>query len=150
MNAILNKEAVILNMNIETKDDCFKFISEKAESLRLISDSESLYQSLWRRENEISTGFTDGIAIPHAKDACVLKPAILFIKNNRGIDWKSLDGQLIRIVISIIVPANSECNLHLILLSKLAKKLMDEDFRAQLTSENNQDAIYQELCASLE
>lgn len=150
MNTILNKEAVFLNTSIQTKDDCFKFISEKAKALQLVSDSDSLYQSLWKRENEISTGFTDGIAIPHAQDVCVLKPAILFIKNNCGIDWKSLDDKLIHIVISIIVPANSECNLHLILLSKLAKKLMDEDFRAHLTSENNQDAIYQELCASLE
>lgn len=150
MSEILLKSAVILNTTLKTKDECFHYISEKAEKLKLITNKQSLYESLWKRENEISTGFTDGIAIPHAKDACVLSPSILFIKNNNGIDWGSLDNQLIRIVISIIVPSNSECNLHLKLLSKLAKKLMDEEFRALLTSETDQDVIYQELCAILE
>lgn len=145
MNEILTKDSIILNANITSKDECFNFLVKKAIDLNIATDHDELYKSFWIREKEMSTGFTDGIAIPHAKSSCILRPAIIFIKNNTGIQWESLDGKLVNIIISIIVPQNSENDLHLRLLSKLAKKLMDENFRAQISFSNSVNDIYKEL-----
>ena len=79
------------------------------------------------REQESTTGFGNGIAIPHAKSNNVKTAAILFGRSTTDIEWQSLDGKPVNTFISLLVPAN-EGDVHLKLLAQLSRKLVHQDF----------------------
>ncbi len=145
MNKIIEENHIFLSEKLNTKLECLNFLSIQSEKLSISNNSDEVLKALLEREKEISTGFTDGIAIPHTQSSTILKPALIFIKNREGIEWQTLDGKLVHLIIAIFVPKDSEENLHLKLLSSLARKLMDKDFRNRLLNTQNKKVILELL-----
>lgn len=73
-----------------------------------------------------------GIAIPHGKSETVVKPSLAFAKVTSGVDWDSLDGESAKLVFMIAVPQDSYGDIHLKILQRLSRKLMNDGFRQQL------------------
>ena len=51
--------------------------------------------------------------------------------------WSSLPGQPVRLMILLAIRAAQGGTTHMQVLAKLARKIMDEDFRAQITTETD-------------
>lgn len=73
----------------------------------------------------------DGYAIPHAKTEAILNPFVCVLKLQKGIDWQSMDGKPTKYVIDLFVPDNQASTTHLQLLSKIARLLMKNEFKAK-------------------
>lgn len=86
-----------------------------------------------------------GIAIPHGKSAYVLKPTVTFARSQSGVDWHSLDGKPAHMIFMIAVPENSQGDMHLKILQRLSRKLMDDDFRQALMEAPDKTAVHQLL-----
>lgn len=86
-----------------------------------------ILESVLQRENEASTGVGRGIAIPHGlvKRGPVIWGAIGLSRT--GIDFDSIDGEPVRLIILIVTPQNHKDDMHLAVLSQLAKILEDEN-----------------------
>lgn len=69
-----------------------------------------------------------GVAIPHCKSDAVNDAAFALIKLKNPIEWGSLDGEPVKFVIQLAAPDSAD-NVHLRMLSQLARDLMDDDFR---------------------
>ena len=93
--------------------------------------AKKVIKDLYRREEETSTGIEDGFGIPHAKSKAVLQPTICFAHTGKITDYVGLDGRNIEWVFAILVPQKT-AYIHLEILSKLSRKLMNESFRTQL------------------
>ena len=120
--------------NLETKDACLNFISEVIE--REFETSQiTVRDGLLARENQVSTGLVDEIAIPHTM-ANVSEPVIVYLQNTNKIsDWETMDGTEVKHIISIIAPeGQSE---HLKILSQISRKLMNEDVVEKLKTSNS-------------
>ncbi len=113
------------------KEELFTIIANKFKENSVITDVNVFVQALIARENEVSTGFVDGFAIPHGKSEVVNEPGILFLKLNSGIDWQSIDGELITSVFALAIPMSGASE-HLKALTLISRKLVDEEFRAKL------------------
>lgn len=63
-----------IHLGIETKskNDLLKIIGTKLHEKGITSDAKKLSKALLKRENQGTTGFGNGIAIPHTQDKCVL------------------------------------------------------------------------------
>ncbi len=77
-------------------------------------DRTKLLQAVLERENLMSTGLGNGIALPHPRNPPVEKPenqsiSIGFPK--AAVDWKALDGKPVHTVI-LIVSASPKLHLH--------------------------------------
>ncbi len=81
---------------------------------------EDLVNSVKQRENEISTGIGNGIAIPHAviEGGPNIRGVIATVKD--GIDFEALDNKPVNIIILIATP-KSQYKLHLQALATIAK-----------------------------
>ncbi|KRK92618.1 hypothetical protein FC08_GL000658 [Latilactobacillus curvatus JCM 1096 = DSM 20019] len=88
--------------------------------------------SVLEREVHSTTGVGNGIAIPHGKSACVNRPAIVFAKMAKSVEWQSLDDKPVDIVVMLAIPDSEKGATHLSLLSEIAVKLMDEDLVEKL------------------
>ena len=148
---VMKPDHVLLDCNLATRDEALRELAATATKLGIASDSEALTQAFLAREAEGTTGMTDGFAIPHAKSAAVRTPAVMVLKNATGIDaWETLDGQPVTCAIALLVPEQEAGTAHLEILSKVAKALMDEEFRAQLKAAGEAEAIAQLVSARLE
>ena len=96
-----------------------------------IDDVEAYQKGVFKREEESTTGIGEGIAIPHCKSEVVNKPALAAMVIPEGVDYAALDGEPVHLLFLIAAP-NSEDNVHLDVLARLAEMLMDDDFRAKL------------------
>ena len=96
-----------------------------------ITDEDAYRAQVYAREEESTTGIGEGIAIPHGKCDAVNKPGLVAMVIPNGVDFDSLDGELVTLLFLIAAP-NTKDNVHLDVLSKLSMMLMDEEFTKSL------------------
>ena len=95
-----------------------------------ISDVESFKTDVFKTLEEIGeTGIGNMIAIPHGKSESVKKSAISICKLDREIEWETLDGKGVKVIILFGVQDDVEAAKdHLRLLAQVARrKLAKED-----------------------
>ena len=97
----------------------------------IINDAAVYKEGIMKRESQTSTGLGDGIAMPHAKNKAVVKPAVVFAKSAAGVDYASLDGQPANLFFMIAAPEGAN-NVHLEVLASLSRLLINPDFTASL------------------
>lgn len=139
---IINKQLIEFDEAVKTKEDALKEIARIVYKAGRVTNRESFLQGLLNREKEFTTGFGDGIAIPHAKIEEVNKATICILKLQKPINWESMDGKPVQLVIAMGVPAHEEGKLHLKLLATLSEQLMEEDFKEALLSAKTKDDVY--------
>lgn len=113
-------------------------------------DQGDLFQAFLEREAMDSTGFGDGIAIPHAKIPGLKHPMIAVAHFNRGIDWDAIDEQPVEIAIGLIMPKGDTQNLHVDVLSAFARKLVHEDFTQGLKHAADAQTLYHLIIHEME
>ena len=91
-------------------------------------DAHDIFESLVAREKLGSTGFGNGIAIPHCRLAGCSVPVSALLRLDTPIDFDALDGAPVDLVFVLLVPeaATSE---HLELLRQIAALLDRADVR---------------------
>lgn len=94
-------------------------------------DKEMVSVELLEHEVFSSTGIGDGIAVPHAYLAGLDRMIVAFARVPGGIDFDSVDGVPVRIVLLLLGPRSTE-NLHLRLLARIARLLSYKSFRQRL------------------
>ena len=128
---LMVNDLIIFDESIRSKKELFEKLGQLLEEEQRVSKAKKVIKDLYRREEETSTGIEDGFGIPHAKSKAVLQPTICFAHTGKITDYVGLDGRNIEWVFAILVPQKT-ADIHLEILSKLSRKLMNESFRTQL------------------
>ena len=137
---LLIKENIILNLNTTNKLDAFTQLSSNLLNNNCINNQEKYISALLKREKEFSTNIGFGIAIPHAKDTSVNKASIAIVTFTNGLDYE--DGEApVKLMFLLAVPTEND-NLHLEILKRLSRKIIDANFRESLLSANSVDNIF--------
>ncbi|MFA5676934.1 MAG: PTS IIA-like nitrogen regulatory protein PtsN [Pseudomonas sp.] len=104
-------------------------------------DADTIYESLIAREKLGSTGFGNGIAIPHCRlEGCTEAIGALLQLDNR-IDFDSLDGEPVDLIFVLLVP-HEATEQHLQILKVLAEKLDQDDVREALRQAPDAQTLY--------
>ncbi|NIZ47631.1 PTS sugar transporter subunit IIA (plasmid) [Entomospira nematocerorum] len=132
---------VFLDGDIITKEAILQFIVHQAKELGVISQQDEVYNAFVERERESSTGVGLGVAIPHARCKAIKHPSIFLYRANQVIaDWHSIDETPIKVAIALFIPERASKD-HLKLLSKLAVRLLDEEFVTMLHYTDDKETI---------
>ena len=136
---LLSVEQIIPEMQASERWQAITEIVEKLISLRRIrmEDRETVLAALRQREETMSTGIGFGIAIPHASSDCVSEVVAGFARSKAGIEFDSLDNQLVHFIVLFVVPRD-QFQTHLRTLAAIAKFLNDPTVREELA--NAEDA----------
>ena len=137
------KENMILDIQGTTQKEVLAELAAKAKALGVVKDADTLVADYLDREAESTTGFGNGVAIPHAKTANNLTATILFARSKHPVEWNSLDGKPVETWISLIVP-DQEAGLHLQLLAKLSRQLVHPEFVDTLIN-GSADEVYDKI-----
>ncbi|MCR1898420.1 fructose PTS transporter subunit IIA [Irregularibacter muris] len=136
---IFKRNYLFLDVDVKRKEEAMNFIASKADELGISKDKQQTEEDLWNREKEFNTAIDETIAIPHTKSETINFPAVLIIKLKNSIDW---GGENIKLIISFLTPKENKENIHLTMLSKISRKLIDEEFKLTLNQSNDANVVY--------
>ncbi|QKZ06719.1 MULTISPECIES: PTS IIA-like nitrogen regulatory protein PtsN [Pseudomonas] len=105
-------------------------------------EMQVVFDSLIAREKLGSTGFGNGIAIPHCRLPGLKSPVSALLHLEHKIDYDAIDGAPVDLVFVLLVPQEAT-NEHLALLSQIAGMLDRADVREHLRSAKSSEALYQ-------
>jgi mannitol/fructose-specific phosphotransferase system IIA component (Ntr-type) len=107
-------------------------------------DSETIYEAVMKRENEMGTGMEEGLAVPHARISTVKRPVIFFGRSADGIEWNTPDGKLVRFIFLILTPPD-DYDSQVQILSLIAKALCSKQTRDSILNAGDRHKVWEIL-----
>lgn len=151
---------MILKQNL--KKDCIAIIDEscdKNQALLKIAELANkhpilnnkkvndIYERLVKRENIASTGFNNGIAIPHCSFDDIEDFIIGILIHKTGIDFNAADGKMTKLFFFVIGPTKQR-NKHIQILSSISRFLQKQENVDKLLNKEAESEVYQAIYSS--
>jgi len=137
---VLKKQSCSLDFTAKNKEDCLKNISElMAKSVKEI-DQLKIFEALMAREKTGSTGFENGVAIPHAKIPGLTDFSVAIILSAKGIDFKSVDKKKSTLFFVIIGPDDKPRE-HLQILAQISRFSRNRNAQKELMLAKSEEAL---------
>src|SRR6056297_57157 len=141
MKEYFNLDCKKLHSTAGSKQEVLNEVAERAVQAHQMKKikKELIRTKLYKRETIGSTGFGNGIAIPH----CTLPGLDSFVVGalicDKGIDFNSADGEKVRLFIYIIAPQHRR-NEHIRILSDISKILRVKDNIDRLVAQKDTES----------
>jgi PTS system nitrogen regulatory IIA component len=109
-------------------------------------DAQQIFESLIAREKLGSTGFGNGIAIPHCRLPGCSQPLSAVLRLDAPVDFDAIDGAPVDLLFVLLVP-EAATDEHLELLRQIASMLDRADVRERLRQADSNEALLQVVLA---
>lgn len=136
---MLKENNIYINDDLKSKEDVFDYLVLQLKNENRNINTLEVVTALEERELKSTTGFENGIAIPHVFVEGISKIEIV-IARGLNIDWNSIDGKNIDVVIGIFAPKNKQ-NQSFELITKLSRMLIDKKFQNQLRTSSMEEVL---------
>jgi len=134
----------IKNISARDKFEAIEELARVFDGSELCGDINSLVNALKEREGIMSTGIGAGIAIPHAKIPSVTEMAFAIGISEKGIDFDSMDGHAVNLII-LVIAGEKQHKDYLRLLSNIMAILKKEPVKEKIIKASNPEEILQIL-----
>jgi PTS system nitrogen regulatory IIA component len=104
-------------------------------------EMQDVFEALVAREKLGSTGFGNGIAIPHCRLKDCKSPISALMHLDAPIDFDAIDGAPVDLLFVLLVP-QAATDAHLELLRQIASMLDRKEVREKLRSAQSNEALY--------
>jgi len=143
---IFSPELINTNLESTDKDELFEEMVEMLVRSNSDIDRDSALNALLAREEKMTTGIVTGIAIPHAVCDSIKQPVGAIGISRNGIDFNSLDGKPVNLIIMLLLPATDSA-VHLRLMQELASVFQKQNFLRNVMEKKLSKEIFDTICA---
>ena len=105
-------------------------------------DTQDIFENLIAREKLGSTGFGNGIAIPHCRLTGCNAPISAVLHLDAAVDFDAIDGAPVDLLFVLLVP-EAATDEHLELLRQIASMLDRAEVRERLRQAQSNEGLYQ-------
>ena len=135
-------EATIPKLKASNRDNAIAELIASLDKARRLGkgNREEITKAVIKREKEASTGMGKGVAVPHVKHEAVKDVVATVGQSGVGIDFSSLDKQLVYSVILLISPVDNP-DRHLQAMESIFKHLQRDRFRKFLRQSQTAEEI---------
>lgn len=123
---MIDSRFIKLDLSDSNKFELIEELLDVAVAQGKISNREQALKDLIEREQYLSTGFENGLAVPHAKTDAVDDMVLVFGLNREGVDFDSLDGKPTHFVFLLLSPMDTS-GPHIQTLALLARNFQNEE-----------------------
>ena len=138
---LFSPASVTLHLRSTSKDDVLAEMLDILMENGMVKDRDAALSALRKREEQMSTGMQNGIALPHAKTAAVDRLCVAMGLKREGIDFQSLDGKPSTIFICVLSPKDIT-GPHVQFLATISSLLNTEEARQRLLEVNSRQELY--------
>lgn len=137
---LLAPEAIMAGVQLLNKKALFQQMGAVAARATGL-DAREIVDRLAERERLGSTGFGDGVAIPHGKIEGLTHVVGVFAALAQPIDFQAIDGMPVDLAFLLLSPPDAGVE-HLKALARISRRLRDKAFVAKLRGAGSPDALY--------
>ncbi|MDM8552821.1 PTS sugar transporter subunit IIA [Desulfobacterales bacterium HSG2] len=116
----LRPEDIFLGIPCRDKEAVLHFIADAYAQNSVAEDAQVIYKGLRDREETMSTGVGGGVAFPHTASREAEDATVLLLRPLEPVEFDSLDGRPVDIILPIVIPEN-ETALHLQILAGISR-----------------------------
>lgn len=143
LSEMITKDRIV-DLKGKTKQDVLQELVDVISTAPEVTDKNDFFISIMKREKIMSTGIGIGLAVPHVKIDSVKDFIMAIGRKKEGIEFDSLDGKPVYLV--IMIGANTEQrDDYLKVLAKISLLLKNPEFRQKMTNAGNADEIMELL-----
>jgi len=142
LTKILSPSCVKVPLAGKDKNSVITELVDLLEDAGLLRDRDAVLEAVMLREKTRSTGIGSSIAIPHGKCNAVKELYMAMGLTGEPIDFDSVDGKPVKIVILLVSPAN-QTGPHIQALAKISKLMLDEEFKKELENAESGERLYE-------
>lgn len=139
MEDIITENLIALDIELADKATVINEIANMLAANSRLEDRDTYIRDVYEREEIVPTGIGDLIAIPHARSAGVSRSSLVYLRLTSAIRWS--DEEEARFIFGIAVPEDNVDNLHLKILSTIAKKLLDDKIKEIIVESTSKQRI---------
>jgi fructose-specific phosphotransferase system IIA component len=140
LSQILQPSCVKVPLEAKDKRSAINDLIDILDSNKLLLNKDVALQAVLTREQTRSTGIGSGIAIPHGKCAAVNELVMAVGIAAQPIDFGSVDGKPVSIIILLISPSD-QTGPHIQALAKISRLMLDEAFRDKLRKAGSAEEV---------
>jgi len=135
LSSLLRAESVTVSLQADDKQGVIHELVSLLLRAYPGQDQQQITRAVFAREELISTGIGNGIAIPHAKVEGVASMMFAVGLKKTGLDYRALDDLPVSIFFMVIAPATTEAlETHLKVMAKISRILKNTRFCEALLS----------------
>ncbi|ROV58130.1 phosphoenolpyruvate--protein phosphotransferase [Vibrio ponticus] len=125
----LDEALVFTHREVKNKAEVIKLLADNLQVNQRAPSAQAVEQAIWDREAVFSTALGFSVAIPHCKSSAVTHNSVSLLTLNEKIAWG--DDVDVDLIIMLTVTEEGK-DTHMQVFSKIARKLMHEEFRSSL------------------
>ena len=144
LTQILHPNCVKVPVESTDKEEVITELVDLLAANGLFSDRDVALEAVLTRERTQSTGTGSGIAIPHGKCNAVKELVMAIGIAHEPIEFESVDGKPVTILILLISPAD-QTGPHIQALARISRLMLKEQFRQQIAKAASADEVYELL-----
>ena len=144
LTQILRPDCVKVPVESKDKESVITELVDLLDSNGLLLDRDVALEAVLTRERTQSTGTGAGIAIPHGKCNAVKELVMAIGIAHEPIEFESVDGKPVTILILLISPAD-QTGPHIQALARISRLMLKEQFRQQIAKAASADEVYELL-----
>ncbi|MDR0502757.1 MAG: cation:proton antiporter [Treponema sp.] len=140
--ALLDPECFAIELLGATKEEIITELVDILAVADILLDRDMVLADVLEREQTMSTGMNNGIALPHAKTDGIAYTAVAVGIKKEGAYFESMDGKPSRLFILVVSPKKSIGSMHVQFLAAVGAILRDEAvLEAVINSATPHDAV---------
>lgn len=146
LREVIVGDAIVPELAATDRDGAIRELVASLAAAGALAESavEDIVAALIKREQNGSTGFGKGVAVPHVKHAKVKKMAGTIGRCEAGLDFAALDHQPVYTVVLLLSP-ESQPQQHLQAMNIVFSNLQKDMFRRFLRQTNTREGILELL-----
>jgi fructose-specific phosphotransferase system IIA component len=131
LSELLNPNSIRVRLQARTKREALVELVELLESGHGFQSQGEILDRVVRREEMMTTGIGNGIAIPHGKARAVERMAAACAIAPEGLDFEAEDGQPAYLFVLFVSPENAATQ-HVRALANISRLFKEETVRKSL------------------
>ncbi len=137
---LLSENLITDSLHGENKYQVIEELLDLLVDAGKIRDRESALNDLLEREQYLSTGLENGLAVPHAKTGATNDLLLAFGLSRSGLEFDSLDGKPANFIFLVLSPRDTS-GPHIKILAQITRNFRNAEVNKQIMSANSNAEI---------
>ncbi|NQU76804.1 MAG: PTS sugar transporter subunit IIA [Planctomycetes bacterium] len=137
---LLTPSLIRVGLESEEKDELFEEMVQLFVASEIIHDREAALTTLFEREAKMSTGIARWVGLPHGKLAEAQELLMALGVSKKGIEYDSLDGELVYIVLMVFAEIGNP-GPHIEALAEICRLFSIPGFTEKLREAQTADEV---------
>jgi mannitol/fructose-specific phosphotransferase system IIA component (Ntr-type) len=141
LTELLRPERIRIPLVSTAKDDILHELVSVLGAGSASGSEDDMLRAVREREEVLSTGIGNGVAIPHGKSSATSELVLAAGVARPGVDFEALDGKPVNLFFLLIGPESAAGD-HVKALSRISRLLRRDSFRGRLVEASGPEEFY--------